>query len=80
MVREILVGRQVGERLVESNRAVLHQGERSEPEEGHARASVGSPLTIEVHFNRLVEDGVTTTDSLTLYALSEVAHLLGLRV
>ncbi len=74
--REALVGSHVGERLLEGDNAMLHEGERAHPENGDTGASVGSPLSVEVHLDGLVEDGVATLDGVSLDTLSEVTDLL----
>ena len=57
---------------------MLHKSEGTEPEEADTRASVGSPVSIEVHLDGLVEHAITTLDRLSVDALSEVTHLLGM--
>ena len=52
---------------------MLHKREGTEPEDGHTRASVSSPLSVEVHLDRLVENSVSSLDGLSVDALSEVA-------
>ena len=56
---------------------MLHKGKRADPENGNTRASVSSPLSVKVHFDCLVEDGVPTLDGLSFDALAEVTDLLG---
>ena len=74
---EALVGRHVGESFLEGNNSMLHKGERSEPEDSNTRASVSSPVSVEVHLNILMEDTITTFNRLSINAFAEITHLLG---
>jgi len=78
MMGEALVGRHVGEGLLERNDAMLHQGEGTEPKDGDTGACVRSPLPVKVHLDGLVEDTVTTLDGLSVDTLTVITHLFGL--
>ena len=56
---------------------MLHQCEGAEPEDGDTGACKGTPVTVEVHFQCLVENTVTTTDGGSVNTLSEIAGGLG---
>ena len=76
MVREALVRCHVGECLLESNDTVLHQSEGAEPKDGDAGTGIGPPVSVEVHFNGLMEHAITTPDRLSIDPLSEISSLL----
>ena len=76
MVREALVRCHIWECLCESNVAVLHQGEGSEPKDGDAGTGIGPPVSVEVHFNVLMEHAITTPDRLSIDSFSEISLLL----
>ena len=76
VVREALVSRHVREGLLEGDEAVLHEGERAEPKDGNTGASVRPPMPVEVHFEGLVEDAISTPDSLSINSFSEISNLL----
>ena len=77
MVRETTIGSNVRECFLECNDTMLHKGERTKPEDCDTRASVSSPMSVEVHLDILVEDTVTTFDCLSVDTLSEITNLLG---
>ena len=76
MIREALVRCHVGECLLESNDTVLHQGEGAEPKDGDAGTGIGPPVSVEVHFNGLMEHAITTPDRLSIDPFSEISNLL----
>ena len=76
VVREALVRCHVGECLLESNDTVLHQGEGAEPKDGDAGTGIGPPMSVEVHFNSLMEHAITTPDRLSVNPFSEISNLL----
>ena len=76
MVREALVSCHVRECLLERNDAVLHQGESAEPKDGDAGTGIGPPVSVEVHFNGLMEHAITTPDRLPIDPFSEISSLL----
>ena len=78
MVGEAFVSRHVGEGLLERNNSMLHQGEGTEPKDGDTGAGVRSPLPVEVHFDVLVEDTVTTLDGLSVDTLTVITNLMRL--
>ena len=76
VVREALVSCHIGESLLERDEAVLHQGEGAEPKDGDAGTGIGPPVSVEVHFNGLVEHAITTPDCLSIDSFSEISNLL----
>ena len=75
-MREALVSCHVRECFLERNDAVLHQGECAEPKDGDAGTGIGPPVSVEVHFNGLVEHAITTPDGLSINPFSEISNLL----
>jgi len=71
---------QVGEGLLPRGQRVLHKGEGAKPEHGDSGASVRSPVSVQVHFERLVEDSVAAAKRLTRHTLSKIARLSGQHV
>ena len=56
---------------------MLHQGKRAKPEDCDTGAGKGTPVSVEVHFDVLVEDTIATLDCFTLDTFSEIAGSLG---
>jgi len=56
---------------------VLHQSEGAKPKDCDTRAGKGTPVSVKVHLDVLVEDTVATFDCFTFDALSEIAGSLG---
>jgi hypothetical protein len=74
---ETFIGIQVGECFLKGNEAVLHKTEGTKPEHCDSRAGEGSPLSVKIHLDSLVEDTVSTFNSITLDTLSEISRLFG---
>ena len=75
-MREALVSCHVRECFLERNDTVLHQGESAEPKDGDAGTGIGPPVSVEVHFNGLMENAITTPDRLSVDPFSEISNLL----
>jgi hypothetical protein len=58
--REMFVVLQIRESLGESNKSMLSETERSNPEETHTRNGISSPVSIQIVLNTLMEDTITT--------------------
>ena len=76
----MLVSAEVLEGLLESDSTMLHESERTKPEQRDSWASVGSPLSVKIHLESLVEDRISAPDCLTFDTLSKVTLLLWLFV
>ena len=77
MCGEAFVCLQVGKRIFESHKAMLHQAEAAQPKDCDSWAGKRSPVSVEVHFDCLVENAIATSDCVALDTLSEVSGLFG---
>ena len=76
VVREALIRCHIRECFLERNDSVLHQCEGAEPKDGDAGTGIGPPMSVEVHFNSLMEHAITTPDRLSVNPFSEISNLL----
>lgn len=81
MGRESLIGLKVGESLHEGNESVLHEAEAAEPEHEESGDGEGTPVSVEVSFDGLMENtiaAITHMERLELYSkLQDQAPSIG---
>ena len=75
MSTEAFVSQKIWECVLELINSMLHQSEAAESEETHSWNGVGSPVSVEIHFDSSVEDTISALNGISFNSLSEISGL-----